>query len=305
MSYSGKVVLGDSVDKLLLQSQIDSFEQIMSSCWEPYSTFFNQVERRLKKTINDWISPIMGEWVLQKVTWPISVEIAKDDSIYVSGEECHGKHFLFVFTNPEYAFKISLKFKDYSLEQDLEAFHNLEFEQFIFEIRFAYLDQDVSFFEVTSMVRLHEFIDFLSKNFDHLKGLFQECVLESKQKCDQWNSESQMMLAKHHTHINQLKEFEVRTKIQQFLNACNRTVEFEIPQRLRLSFKKAVIAKSVKVLKVYTNHRQVDVEIEELDLGLKEKVRYSKKVYNKVLIKTLFEFDLTQSENLKLVSNDI
>lgn len=42
MSYDEKVVLGESVDKLLIQSQINSFGELVHDHWMKYSEHFKK-----------------------------------------------------------------------------------------------------------------------------------------------------------------------------------------------------------------------------------------------------------------------
>ena len=47
----------------------------------------------------------------------------------------------------------------------------------------------------------------------------------------------------------------------------------------------------------------MDIEVEELELS--KELGFKKKKYERVFIKTLFGFDLTNSETLKLLANDL
>ena len=302
MSYSGKVVFGESVDKLLLQAQIDSFDQIVQENWKEYSDFFKGLETRLKNSINKWCSKFFEEWEVTKITWPIGIEEDNEGKWFVSANECHANFFEFKFVNYETHVGFVLKFKDLSLEHGLEAFQNLEFEQLIFEIWVSYMDDETSFDQALYHAKIAGFIEFLKKNFDYFKQYLQDCARESELKSRAYNNDVEAITARLHSAIDSLKFLEKKEQIQRFFNALSNTVTYDEPKTLRLSTKHSIIAKSMKIERVHANRKFVDIEVEELELS--RELGFSKKKYERVFIKTLFGFDLTNSETLKLIGND-
>lgn len=303
MSYSGKVVLGDSAEKLLLQSQIDSFQDIVNETWKGYSNFFNGLEQRLQDTINEWSSKFFEEWELVQVKWPITVEEDNEGKWYVSASECHANSFEFKYSNYETHAAFILKFQDLSIEHGLEAFHNLDFEQLKFEVYVSYLDDSTTLDQRVHTAKLSDFVEFLRKNFDYLKGLLQDCAVAQEAKAKSWNYEVESMTENLHAAIAKVKDLEKKERIQQFFDACESTVVFEQPRNIKVSSKLSVIAKSIKIDLVHTNRKFVDLNLLELDLT--DELRFVEKTYKRVFIKTLFGFDLTQSETLKLIENDL
>lgn len=303
MSYSGKVVLGESVDKLLLQSQVESFNELAQANWKKYSNFFNSLEDRLIKSINDWASKFYEEWELVKVQWPIRVDEDDEGKLYVSGDKCHATPFEFKYVSYETHVAFILRFTDLSLEQGLEAFHNLEFEQVSFDIRVSYMDDSTSFDNELHKSKISEFIEFLKKNFEYFKDLLRDCAKETQRESTSYNHSVENMTERLHAAIDALKDLEKKEKIDEFLTACNGRVDFEIPRKLVLSSKNTAIAKSMRIYRVHANRKFVDVEIEELEFT--QPVTYTMKMHKRVMVKTLFGFDLTKSETLKLIGNGL
>ena len=303
MSYDGKVVLGESVDKLLLQSQINGFGELVKANGKEYGEFFNGIEERLQNSIYDWSSKFFEEWEVTKINWPIGIEEDDNGKNFVSSNECHDNFFEFKFVNHESSVGFFLKFNDLSLELGLEAFDLLKLEELIFEIRVSYMKESTNFDQVVHRAKLSEFIEFLKKNFDYFKALLQDCVKQTELKVKEYNHTVEKMTENLYAAIDSLKALEKQELINMFFKACREKVEFEMPRQMRVSTKAKVIAKSVSVERVHANRRFVDVEVEELDLS--EQVSYTKRLYKRVFIRTMFGFDLTDDETLKLIGNDL
>ena len=243
MSYDGKVVLGESLDKLLLQAQIDGFDDLIRANWNEYSKFFNTLEERLKTSINGWLSKFFEEWGLTKIQWPIRIEEDDEGKLYISSSECHTNFFEFKFVNFEANVGFTLKFIDLSLEIGLEAFHNLEFGQLIFEIWLSYMDDETSFDQALYHSQISEFIGFLKKNFDYFKQHLQDCARETELKSKTYNNDVEDITARLHAAIDALKLLDKKEQLQSFFNALNKTDTYGEPKTLRLSTKNSIIAK--------------------------------------------------------------
>ena len=103
----------------------------------------------------------------------------------------------------------------------------------------------------------------------------------------------------------EMGEIERFERIEEFFKACNEVFYFDEPRRIRIKANTTVIGKSIRVLNIHGNQKYVDVVVDELDLGLNDKISYKSNTYNRVVIKTLFGFDLTTKVSLKLLSNDL
>lgn len=303
MSYSGKVVLGDSVDKLMLQTRISSIQDQFTAHWEENTEFFRNTETRVIKSVNNWLEKTFNGWGLHFVHWPFEIEDV-ENGVQINGDRCHTEKFILGFKNVDSNFSLKFSFYEVSYELDLRPFEMLEFRNMNVKLDLDKLESGESFDLLMMQSKVKELLEFLDKNFSYFKSLLQEEFDRIKFRTVVYSNEVVRMLEQHDKDVQALRSIEMSDKIQEFQKACEKEVEFDSPRRLKISSKTTIIAKAIRVQRIHFNHKYVAIEVKELELGLKEKVSFVTKSYEKVFIKTLFGFDLTQPENLKLLSSD-
>ena len=304
MSYDGRVVLGESVDKLLIQSQINSFGDLVHDHWIKYSEHFKKSEERLTKSLNDWLFNFFGEWELRDLNWLYEINDIENGA-ELCGNRCHGERFSFTFRNTDVYSEIILSFTDLSSEMGLEPFSQLEFESIQIEVKIYRLHSDTLFADIMDLSKTNDFVEFLKLNFESFKKSLVDEYTELDQKCIQYSDDVERMLERYNRSRDRLGEIERFERIEEFFQACNEVLYFDEPRRIRIKVNTTVIGKSIRVLHIHGNQKYVDVVVDELDLGLNNKISYKSNTYNRVVIKTLFGFDLTTKESLKLLSNDL
>ena len=304
MSYDGRVVLGESVDKLLIQSQINSFGDLVHDHWIKYSEHFKKSEERLTKSLNDWLFNFFGEWELRDLNWLYEINDIENGA-ELCGNRCHGERFSFTFRNTDVYSEIILSFTDLSSEMGLEPFSQLEFESIQIEVKIYRLHSDTLFADIMDLSKTNDFVEFLKLNFESFKKSLVDEYTELDQKCIQYSDDVERMLERYNRSRDRLGEIERFERIEEFFKACNEVLYFDEPRRIRIKANTTVIGKSIRVLHIHGNQKYVDVVVDELDLGLNDKISYKSNTYNRVVIKTLFGFDLTTKESLKLLSNDL
>lgn len=303
MSNSGKVVLGESVDKLMIQSEINSFQDQVSAHWKEYAEFFKGTNQRLVQSFENWIDKFFEAWDLRSVAWPFEVEDV-ENGVQISGNRCHSESFGLRFRNTDTYIDIELTFDELSFEKGLEAFEELRFDSLNMNLVIHRLSDEWDFNKITHDSKVNEFLAFLEKNFDYFKSLLKAEFDRVNNKCVLYSNEVLSMLDRYNQQKQALEDLETKERIKEFFEACEKEVVFHIPRRLRISSKTTIIAKAIRIQRIHSNHKYVAIDVKELELGLEEKVSYRTKSYEKVFIKTLFGFDLTQRENFKLLSND-
>ena len=304
MSYDGRVVLGESVDKLLIQSQINSFGDLVHDHWIKYSEHFKKSEERLTKSLNDWLFNFFGEWELRDLNWLYEISDIENGA-ELCGNRCHGERFSFTFRNTDVYSEIILSFTDLSSEMGLAPFSQLEFESIQIEVKIYRLHSDTLFADIMDLSKTNDFVEFLKLNFESFKKSLVDEYTELYQKCIQYTDDVERMLERYNRSRDRLGEIERFERIEEFFKACNEVLYFDEPRRIRIKANTTVIGKSIRVLHIHGNQKYVDVVVDELDLGLNDKISYKSNTYNRVVIKTLFGFDLTTKESLKLLSNDL
>ena len=304
MSYDGRVVLGESVDKLLIQSQINSFGDLVHDHWIKYSEYFKKSEERLTKSLNAWLFNFFGEWELRDLNWLYEINDIENGA-ELCGNRCHGERFSFTFRNTDVYSEIILSFTDLSSEMGLEPFSQLEFESIQIEVKIYRLHSDTLFADIMDLSKTNDFVEFLKLNFESFKKSLVDEYTELDQKCIQYSDDVERMLERYNRFRYRLGEIERFERIEEFFKACNEVLYFDEPRRIRIKANTTVIGKSIRVLNIHGNQKYVDVVVDELDLGLNDKISYKSNTYNRVVIKTLFGFDLTTKVSLKLLSNDL
>ena len=304
MSYDGRVVLGESVDKLLIQSQINSFGDLVHDHWMKYSEHFKKSEERLTKSLNAWLFNFFGEWELRDLNWLYEINDIENGA-ELCGNRCHGERFSFTFRNTDVYSEIILSFTDLSSEMGLEPFSQLEFESIQIEVKIYRLHSDTLFADIMDLSKTNDFVEFLKLNFESFKKSLVDEYTELDQNCIQYSDDVERMLEGYNRSRDRLGEIERFERIEEFFQACNEVLYFDEPRRIRIKANTTVIGKSIRVLHIHGNQKYVDVVVDELDLGLNDKISYKSNTYNRVVIKTLFGFDLTTKESLKLLSNDL
>lgn len=304
MYYNKKVISSEVADKLKVQSEIDSISDQVSNHWNLYSNYFRQSESRLTQSLNKVIDEFIEDWNVTNIHWPFEV-MNIENGIEISGHKCFNEEFQFTFGNSEHYCDIIFRFSDLSYESGKNAFEDLDFELMRIEVSLTGLYPGMSFDAMMRLIKTNDFIEHIKNNFDSFRGALTEEFLRMKQKCDVYAEEVRVMLDRHMECIETLLNFERAEKMKEFILACNELVIYETPRWIRISHKNSVIAKSIKIERVHQNYRYVDVKIEEMVLGASETTVFRFKSYQKVLINTLFGFNLSQEENLNLLANVI
>jgi len=188
MSYDGRVVLGESVDKLLIQSQINSFGDLVHDHWIKYSEHFKKSEERLTKSLNAWLFNFFGEWELRDLNWLYEINDIENGA-ELCGNRCHGERFSFTFRNTDVYSEIILSFTDLSSEMGLEPFSQLEFESIQIEVKIYRLHSDTLFADIMDLSKTNDFVEFLKLNFESFKKSLVDEYTELDQKCIQYSDD--------------------------------------------------------------------------------------------------------------------
>ncbi len=292
------------VDKILVQSKIDSIHDLVYNLWQEYSEYFSNSEKRIKHSLNNWILEFFEDWELTDLHWPYEITDIENGA-EISGYRCHTERFNFSFQNNKLQNKISFSFTEHSSEWGIEPFQDLAFESMQIGIEIDSLSAEWSFEDIMLLSKTNDFIGFFNQNLETFRKILIDEYKFLERKCAEYGDDAEKLLENHFQSTKKLQEIERREKIQEFFKACNSELYFNPPRRIRITSNTTKIVKAIKVLRVHGNMKYIDVLLEELELGLLDEISFKSKSYKRVFIKTMFGFDLTNEESLQLLTNDL